>query len=105
MNAVDDIERLHAAEKEAQAIVSQAKDAARRVRSETERKVAELSQGSGDALAAMRERVQSEEKGETEAFIKASKERVEAVSREIADKLAARKQDAINTVVEALVTL
>ncbi len=103
MNAVDDMERLRAAEKEAQDIVMQAKEAARRVRRETETRVAELSRNSGDALAAMRERVQSEAQGETEALIKASRERVAALADEIAGKLASRRQDAVKTVVEALV--
>ncbi len=105
MSTVGDIDRLRAAEKEAQDIVTQAKDDARRVRSETELRIAELTQGIGDELAAMRKRVQSAEQGETEAFIKASHERVELVSGEIAGKLASHKQDAVQTVVEALVTL
>jgi len=105
MSTEADIDRLRAAEKEAQEIVTQAKEDARRVRRETETRVAELSRGTGDELAAMRERVQGEEQGETEAFITASHERVETVSKEIADKLASRKADAVKTVVEALVTL
>lgn len=105
MSTVDDIDRLRAAEKEAQDIVTQAKEDARRVRSETETRVADISQGAGDELTTMRERVQSEEQGETEAFIKESRERVASVSKEIADKLQSRKQDAVKTVVEALETL
>jgi len=102
---MEDIDRLRAVEQDAQGIVAQAQEDARRVRSETEARVAGLSQGAGDELTAMRERVQSEEQGETEAFTKESHERVAAVSKEIADKLQSREQDAVRAVVEALVTL
>jgi DNA anti-recombination protein RmuC len=103
MNTRDDIDRLRAAEKEAQEIVAQAREEARRVRGETETRVAELSQGAGDALAAMRERVQAEARGETEAFVRASRERVASMSKEITDSLEAHRADAVKTVVEALV--
>jgi F0F1-type ATP synthase membrane subunit b/b' len=105
MDTLDDIGRLRAAEKEAQDIVAQARDEARRVRSETETRVAELSQGAAAELAAMRERVQSEEQGETDACVRESRARVESMSKDIAGKLKAGKADAVKAVVEALVTL
>jgi hypothetical protein len=105
MSTVTDIDRLHAAEKEAQDIVAQAREEARRTRSETEARVTELTEGAGEKLAAMRERVQGEEQGEADAFVKASRERVDAMAAEIAEKLASCKTDAVRTVVEALVTL
>ena len=105
MSTMEDIDRLRAAEKDAQDIVTQATEDARRVRSETETRVAELSQGAGDELTAMRERVQSEAQGATDACIKESRDRVAVVSKEIAEKLQSRQQEAVKTVVEALVTL
>ncbi len=105
MNTVSDIERLRAAEQEAQDIVTRAREEARRVRRETEARVAELSQTSGDDLTAMRERVQSEEQGEADAFVNASRERVDTAAKEIAERLDSHRQEAVKTVVEALARL
>lgn len=103
MNTIDDIDRLRGAEKEAQAFVAEAKAKAQQVRKDTETRVVELGAGAGEALSAMRERVQAETTGETEAFVSASHARVAATTKDVAAKLAAGKESAVQAVVEAVI--
>lgn len=105
MNTVDDIDRLHAAEKEAQNIIAGAKDAARRIRATTEARVRKRHDGMGDQLAEMRKKVQAEEEGETEKYVTASHARIAEASKKIAGQLEAKKAAAVKAVKEAVVDL
>ena len=105
MNSSEDIDRLRAAEQEAQELVATAKETARGIRSETEARVASVGEETAQTMAAMRDRLQSEEQAEIEAFAIASAERLASLSTDVTGKLEAGKAAAVRAVVEELVTL
>ncbi|NQU38953.1 MAG: hypothetical protein HQ523_03285 [Lentisphaerae bacterium] len=105
MNTSEDIDRLRGAEKEAQALVAKAQEEARRIRSDTESRVAHVGDELGQSLAATRERLQSEEQQDIEAFSTASAQRLASLSSDVATQLEVGKAAAVRLVVEELVAL